>query len=71
MAILQTRAPENFRSCRWGAERECRVSRHGSEDPHRRERNFFRLSLFFFGGLPVLVFVSGSEGSPYFYGKMV
>ena len=31
---LQTCAPENFRSCRWGAK---------GEDPHRRERN---LSLF-------------------------
>ena len=36
---LQKRAPENFRSRRGGAEREWRVSRHGSEDPHRRERN--------------------------------
>ena len=39
---LQKRVPENFRSCRWGAEQ--RVSRAqtrgpGSEDPHRREQN--------------------------------
>ena len=32
---------KNFRSCRWGAEWECRVSRHRSEDPHQRERKLY------------------------------
>ena len=39
-AVLQTHPPENFRSCQLGAERECRMSRHGSEDPHWCERKF-------------------------------
>ena len=38
---LQTRAPENFRSRRWGAERRVLRALPGSEDPHRRERKFF------------------------------
>ena len=37
---LQTRAPENFRSCRWGDERTAKRAQTGSEDPHRRERKF-------------------------------
>jgi hypothetical protein len=36
---LQTRAPENFHSCRWGDERTVKREQTGSEDPHRRERN--------------------------------
>ena len=35
---LQTSAPENFRSCRWGDERTVKRAQTGSEDPHRRER---------------------------------
>ena len=41
---LQTRAPENFRSCRWGDEWTVKRAQTGSEDPYRRERKF----LFFF-----------------------
>ena len=37
---LQTRAPENFRSCRWGDERTVKREQTVSEDPHRRDRNF-------------------------------
>jgi hypothetical protein len=36
---LQTRAAENFRSCRWGDERTVKRAQTVSEDPHRRERN--------------------------------
>ena len=36
---LQTCAPENFRSCRWGNERTVKRVRTVSEDPHRHERN--------------------------------
>ena len=42
---LPTLAPKNFRWRQWGAERECRISRHGSEDPHRRQWKFFLLSV--------------------------
>ena len=38
--ILQTRAPKNFRSCRWGDERTVKRAQTGSKDPHRRERKF-------------------------------
>ena len=37
---LQTRAPENFCSCRWGDERTVKRAQMVSEDPHRRERKF-------------------------------
>ena len=37
--ILQTCAPENFRSCRWGDERTVKGAQTVSEDPHWRERN--------------------------------
>ena len=43
--ILQTCAPENFRSCRWGDERTVKHAQTGSEDPHRRERNWLLFSL--------------------------
>ena len=42
---LQTRAPENFRSCWWGDERTVQRAQTVSEDPHRRERNFLYLWL--------------------------
>jgi hypothetical protein len=45
--MLQTCAPENFRSCRWGDERTVKRAQTGSEDPHRRERNF--LKRFYYG----------------------
>ena len=38
--IDQTRAPKNFRSCRWGDERTVKRALTGSEDPHRREQKF-------------------------------
>ena len=41
---LQTRAPENFRSRRWGLSRWYCVRKPGSEDPHRCERKFDILS---------------------------
>ena len=41
---LQKRAPENFRSCRWGEERTVKSAQTGSEDPHRRERKFKSVS---------------------------
>jgi hypothetical protein len=37
---LQTCAPENFRSCRWGDERTVKRAQTVSEDPNRRERKF-------------------------------
>jgi hypothetical protein len=38
---LQTRVPENFRSCRWGDERTVKRAQKVSEDPHRRERKLY------------------------------
>jgi hypothetical protein len=40
---LQTRAAENFHSCRWGDERTVKRALMLSKDPHRRERIFSRL----------------------------
>ena len=37
---LQTCAPENFCSCRWGEERTVKRAQTVSEDPHRLERKF-------------------------------
>ena len=42
---LQTHAPQNFRSCRWGDERTVKRAQTGSEDPHRRERKSVYLVL--------------------------
>jgi hypothetical protein len=42
---LQTRAPENFRSRRWEAERRVSCALPGSEDPHRREWNLYPTSV--------------------------
>ena len=41
--VSAERAPENFRSCRWGDERTVKRAQTVSEDPHRRERKFFFL----------------------------
>jgi hypothetical protein len=37
---LQTCAPENVRSCRWGDELPVKHAQTWSEDPHQRERKF-------------------------------
>jgi hypothetical protein len=42
---LQTRAPENFHSGRWGDERTIKSAQTVSEDPHRRERKFIQFLL--------------------------
>ena len=42
-AILQTRAPENFRSSQWGAERRVSRAQTRERGPHRRERNIMSL----------------------------
>ena len=44
----------NFRSCRWGSSRGFSVRRPGSEDPHRRERNFFHFFLLLLAPIPFL-----------------
>jgi hypothetical protein len=43
---LQTRATENFRSCRWGDERTVKRAQTVSDDPHRREQTFCSSSRF-------------------------
>ena len=56
---LQTRAPENFRLCRWGDERTVNRAQTVSEDPHRRERKlqfiFEKLTLVWAVAIPVLI----------------
>jgi hypothetical protein len=44
---MQTRAPKNFRWRRWGAERNVPLCGHGSEDPHRRQRNYVKILALF------------------------
>ena len=53
---LQKRAPENFRSCRWGDERTVKRAQTVSEDPHRRERKLNALDAFLYANIMALHF---------------
>ena len=45
--VSAERAPENFRSCRWGDERTVKRAQTGSEDPHRQQNilTYFHVSM--------------------------